>query len=216
MYVGSVSDFFFKNKNWLISLPKITNENKFQVFKMGNKIFQLNIYTGVLQEINQNNNLNNCENSLNAKRSKTQEKTKKEKISSKTYTNMKFNINNQEESDMLPKNTQDKDENNNLIEKKFKKGLAHKRNKSLNINNDFCMTSKYILRNKKNKNKSQISIADIYLNQKYISINSIKKVKSRNFLTCDNSKKFKLKSSSIKSTFIPKTKFIFLKIINMK
>ena len=206
MYVGSVSDFFFKNKNWLISLPKITNENKFQVFKMGDKIFQLNIYTGVLQEINQNNNLNNCENSLNAKRSKTQDKTKKEKISSKTYTNMKFNLNNQEESDMLPKNTQDKDENNNLIEKKFKKGLAHKRNKSLNINNDFCMTSKYILRNKKNKNKSQISIADIYLNQKYISINSIKKVKSRNFLTCDNSKKFKLKSSSIKSTFIPKTK----------
>ena len=60
MYVGSVSDFFFKNKDWLISLPKITNENKFQVVKMGNKFFQLNIYTGDLQEMNQNNNLNNC------------------------------------------------------------------------------------------------------------------------------------------------------------
>ena len=207
MYVGSVSDFFFKNKDWLISLPKITNENKFQVVKMGNKFFQLNIYTGDLQEMNQNNNLNNCENSLNAKRSKTQEKTKKEKFSSKTYTNMKFSMKNQkEENDMLPKNTQDKDENDIPIEKKLKKNLAHKRNKSSNINNDFCLTSKYFLRNKKNKNKSQNSIANLYLNQKYISINSIKKGKSRNYLTCDNSKKFKLKGSEFKSTFIPKIK----------
>ncbi len=210
MYVGSVSDFFFKNKNWLISLPKITNENKFQVVKMGNKFFQLNIYTGVLQKMNQNN-LNNCENSLNAKRSKTQDKAKKEKISSKTYTNMKFNMKNQkEESDMLPKNSQDKDENenDNPLVKKLKKELAHKRNKSSNINNDFCLTSKYFMRNKKNKNKNHnsASVADLYLNQKYISINGIKKFKSRNFLTCDNSKKVKLKSNSIKSTFIPKTK----------
>ena len=207
MYVGSVSDFFFKNKDWLISLPKITNENKFQLVKMGNKFFQLNIYTGVLQEMNQNNNLNNCENSLNAKRSKTQEKAKKERISSKTYTNMKFSMKNQkEESDMLPKNTQDKDEKDNPIEKKLKKGLTHKRNKSSNINNDFCLTSKYFLRNKKNKNKSQNSVVDLYLNQKYISMNGIKKVKSRNFITCDNSKKFKLKSNDFKSTFIPKTR----------
>ena len=58
MYFGTLSDFFYKGKNWLINQPRITKEKSFQYIKLGGKIFKLNIYTGVLYEINTINKIN--------------------------------------------------------------------------------------------------------------------------------------------------------------
>ena len=49
MYFGNVSDFFFKNKEWLIKQPKFQmGVNKANILKIGKKYYTLNVTTGQL------------------------------------------------------------------------------------------------------------------------------------------------------------------------
>jgi len=49
MYFGNVSDFFFKNKEWLIKQPKFQmGVNKQNLIKIGKKYYSLNVTTGQL------------------------------------------------------------------------------------------------------------------------------------------------------------------------
>ena len=80
MYIGNVSDFFYKSKDWLMNQPKVVKDNKFQFFKVGGKLFKFNILTGLLSEVNKNDNPNVLENSLKPKRINNNNNLKIEKI----------------------------------------------------------------------------------------------------------------------------------------
>jgi len=52
MYFGNVSDFFFKNKEWLIKQPKFQmGGNNQNIIKIGKKFYSLNVITGQLIQI---------------------------------------------------------------------------------------------------------------------------------------------------------------------
>ena len=155
MYFGTLSDFFYKGKNWLINQPRITKEKSFQFIKLGGKIFKLNIYTGVLYEINTINKINFIENTLRAKKIINDNLKLK-----KNNTNIKLYLNNKKEK----KNISSCEKNilsQSSLSKKIQKTLNDKRNKSSNINNHFSLIPKNSYKKKMEKT------FNLYLNHKY-------------------------------------------------
>lgn len=58
MYIGNLSDFFYKNKSWLINQPKFSvesNKKNNTIMKIGKKYYNLNSVTGKLELIKTNN-----------------------------------------------------------------------------------------------------------------------------------------------------------------
>ena len=186
MYIGNLGDFFSKDKNWLINQPKITIENKYQFLKMGGKIFKLDIYTGVLYEI-KNNNKHQLQTKLDTKQSGSCESLKKNK------TNNNFNIINKNKHKIFLSN--EKYIFNQSLDKRRKKELNKIKNKSSNIKSNFSLTSR-------NFNKKKVDKPfNIYLNKKYALkgiINKRNKSKNEfektNYLTFDINNKNKLKN----------------------
>ena len=185
MYIGNLADFFNKDKNWLINQPKITKENKYQFLRIGGKIFKLNIYTGVLYEINNNNNNNQLNSTLHRKSIiKDENKKKIEKNISILKNKNKFQNILSNEKIIL----------NNSSDKKNKKDLNNKRNKSSNIKSNFSLTSRNNYKNKVDKS------FNLYLNKKYALQGITKRNKHKenfgklNCLTFDINNKNRLRS----------------------
>ena len=186
MYLGNVSDFFYKNKLWLVNQPKITNENKYHYFEIGGKIFQLDIFYGFINEIDKNDKTYIFRKSLKAKRSNTHGNLKIDTIKTNKYKNLKFYIKNKKEKDI------NFSKSNKIIDKsseKNKKAQSFKKYKSSNINHNFTLSRQYFFRNE-NTNKE---FANLYLNKKYLLTLDVKKYiknknnfKKNNFLTLDN------------------------------
>ena len=182
MYIGNLGDFFTKGKNWLINQPKITIENKYQFLRMGGKIFKLYLYSGVLYEIN--NNKNQLQNKLNTKQSNNIE----------NVNNNNNIIKNKKKNKIFLSN--EKYIFNQSLDKKRKKDLNNKRNKSSNIKSNFSLTSRNFNKKKIDKSFNQ------YLNKKFAlkgiinkrnkSKNEIEKI---NYLTFDINNKSKLKNT---------------------
>ena len=193
MYIGSLGDFFSKGKCWLINQPKITKENKYHFIIMGGKIFKLDIYTGVLYEMNKNNNKNLYERALNSKGSnKTQNN-----INNKYFKNANINSYNKKQNGKKIISPKMKNILDQSLEKFENNKLFKKRNKSSNIKNYFSLTTRNYY--KKRQDKS----VNIYLNNKYI-FNKIKKrnlnnkntLEKNNCLTFDLNNQKRIRSKS--------------------
>ena len=171
MYVGSLGNFFYKDKEWVNNQPKITKDNKFHYILMGGKIFKLDIYSGELYEIKKSNNKILFLKTLSEKRNHKHLDLMKNK------TNTNININKEKkDTSSINKNIL------NLFKNKTKKELCNKRNKSSNVKTNFSLSS----RNYYNKTEK---FSNFYLNRKYVFSELTKKSKKRkrisNVLTFD-------------------------------
>ena len=68
MYIGNLSDFFYKNKSWLSTQPKFyveSNNKSNNILKIGGKYFNFNSITGKFELIKTDNNTNKKQTLLN-------------------------------------------------------------------------------------------------------------------------------------------------------
>lgn len=73
MYVGTLSDFFYKPKDFLLNLPKFKQKQEITYLSMNNRIFKINNITGNITLVNNSKNQNL---SLNEKSSKEKPENK--------------------------------------------------------------------------------------------------------------------------------------------
>lgn len=193
MYIGSLGDFFSKGKCWLINQPRITKENKYHFIIMGGKIFKLDIYTGVLYEMNKNNSKNLYERALNSKgNNKTQNN-----INNNNFINANINPSKKKQNGKKIISPKIKNILGQSLEKFENNKLYKKRNKSSNIKNNFSLTIRNYYKRKQDRS------VNIYLNNKYI-FNKIKKrnlnnkntFEKNNFLTFDLNNQKRIRSKS--------------------
>ena len=193
MYIGSLGDFFSKGKCWLINQPRITKENKYHFIIMGGKIFKLDIYTGVLYEMNKNNSKNLYERALNSKgNNKTQNN-----INNNNFINANINPSKKKQNGKKIISPKIKNILGQSLEKFENNKLYKKRNKSSNIKNNFSLTTRNYYKRKQDRS------VNIYLNNKYI-FNKIKKrnlnnkntFEKNNFLTFDLNNQKRIRSKS--------------------
>lgn len=197
MYFGNLSDFFYKGKTWLINQPRITKDKTFQMIKIGGKIFKLNVYTGVLYEINKNNN------QIIIEKAKTNNIKNNIKIK-KSNTNIKLYIKNKKEKKIY--SSTEKNISNKSSDKKLEKNINTERNKNSNINNNFSLLSKNVYKNKNDKtfNLYLTNKYKLINNQKCKNINNIEKYSFKTYAT-NNKKRLRSKSYNYPILNIKKT-----------
>ena len=160
---------------------------------MGGKIFKLDIYTGVLYEMNKNNNKNLYERELNSKgNNKTQNN-----INNNNFINANINAYKKKQNGKKIISPKIKNILGQSLEKFENNKLYKKRNKSSNIKNNFSLTTRNYYKRKQDRS------VNIYLNNKYI-FNKIKKrnlnnkntFEKNNFLTFDLNNQKRIRSKS--------------------
>ena len=159
MYIGNLSDFFYKNKNWLSTQPKFyveSNNKSNNILKIGGKYFNFNSITGKLELIKTNDNTNKKPTPLNNNNNSSQEYKNENKdyfpaifnnIQRKRNTKIQNNdYNNSIYNPLYSLGSYDFENNNNIS------------NDNININNGYSNNSfdkkeKSSFDNRKKKNK---------------------------------------------------------------
>jgi hypothetical protein len=160
MYIGNLSDFFYKNKSWLSTQPKFyveSNNKSNNILKIGGKYFNFNSITGKLELIKTDNNTNKKQTLLNNNNNSAQDYKNENKDNFPAICN-----NNIERK----RNTkiQNNDYNNSINNPLYSLGSCdfennNKSNDNININNgdsnnfsfDKKEKSSFDIRKKKNK-----------------------------------------------------------------
>ena len=101
MYFGNVSDFFFKNKDWLLKQPKfgmnqMGNKN---IVKIGNKLYKINDITGALEIIKNEPNIKKDKTFYNNKKRFNSENKKLEILPEINDKNLDFTSQNIKKSE---------------------------------------------------------------------------------------------------------------------
>ena len=166
MYVGFLSDFFYKGKSWITNQPKITNHKKYHFILMGGKIFKLDICSGRFSELN--NKSFNVKNALKEKNINDDIKNKKDKI------NIKLSLNKTNKKIISPKTNK---RSNQSLYSKIQKNLSDKRSKSSkSSNNNKKLNFSFSPHNLKNHKEK---IIFLFLNNKYKLTRNNKTIKNK-------------------------------------
>ena len=178
MYFGNVSDFFYKNKGWLVKQPKITLEdNNNNVIKIGKQYYSLNVSTGKFSLIKPKISTIKIEPSSFEKKISILNKSQKE---NKKYFQRTFNHTKKTPNPRLKNilNVDLNSKNNLTIKSKISNSYSscddkNKSNENTNIFSSFDKSEKYLLKNEEINNY-------IYRKNTEESIKSKKKKRKRN------------------------------------
>ena len=152
MYIGNLSNFFYKDKEWLYKQPKFSvEENKLNnIFKIGKEYYTLNSKTGKFQliktaNLTENNKSSNFADDINSNISK------KSKIpiifSNELIKNRDLNSNYYENNSIINvRNNSFNDEKISLINKTFEE--KNKINDNINIISQFKDERNLLINNK--------------------------------------------------------------------
>ena len=195
MYFGNVSDFFYKNKGWLVKQPKITLEDNNNVIKIGKQYYFLNVSTGKFSLIKPKISTIKIEPPSFEKKFSILNKSQKE---NKKYFQRTFNYTKKTPNPRL-KNILNVDlnyKNNLTIKSKISNSYSscddkNKSNENTNIFSSFDKSEKYLLKNEEINNY-------IYRKNTEESIKNNKRKRKRN-----SSLKLKI-NSEIMNSIIPK------------
>jgi len=178
MYFGNVSDFFYKNKGWLVKQPKITLEdNNNNVIKIGKQYYSLNVSTGKFSLIKPKISTIKIEPSSFEKKISILNKSQKE---NKKYFQRTFNHTKKTPNPRLKNilNVDLNSKNNLTIKSKISNSYSscddkNKSNENTNIFSSFDKSEKYLLKNEEINNY-------IYRKNTEESIKSKKRKRKRN------------------------------------
>lgn len=178
MYFGNVSDFFYKNKGWLVKQPKITLEdNNNNVIKIGKQYVSLNVSTGKFSLIKPKISTIKIEPSSFEKKISILNKSQKE---NKKYFQRTFNHTKKTPNPRLKNilNVDLNSKNNLTIKSKISNSYSscddkNKSNENTNIFSSFDKSEKYLLKNEEINNY-------IYRKNTEESIKSKKRKRKRN------------------------------------
>lgn len=158
MYIGNLSDFFYKNKSWLSTQPKFyveSNNKSNNILKIGGKYFNFNSITGKLELIKTANNTNKKHTLLNNNNSSQEYKNENKDYFPAIFNNIESKRNTK---------IQNNDYNNSINNPLYSLGSCdfennNKSNDNININNgynnnfSFDKKDKSSFDNRKKKNK---------------------------------------------------------------
>ena len=177
MYFGNVSDFFYKNKGWLVKQPKITLEDNNNVIKIGKQYYSLNVSTGKFSLIKPKISTIKIEPSSFEKKISILNKSQKE---NKKYFQRTFNHTKKTPNPRLKNilNVDLNSKNNLTIKSKISNSYSscddkNKSNENTNIFSSFDKSEKYLLKNEEINNY-------IYRKNTEESIKSKKRKRKRN------------------------------------
>ena len=196
MYFGNVSDFFYKNKQWLLKQPKISiGENNNNVIKIGKQYYFLNVSTGKFALIKPKLTSIKIEPSSVEKKINILKQNQKENMK---YLQRTFNHTRKTPNPRIKNNinTDLNSKNNLTIRTKISNSYSscedkNKSNDNTNILSSFDKSEKYLLKNEEINNY-------IYRENTEESIKIVKRKSKRN-----SSLKLKINPDLINS-IIPK------------
>ena len=212
MYIGNLSDFFYKNKSWLLNQPKFSvesNKKNNTIMKIGKKYYNLNSVTGKLELIKTNNISPKNISMLFGANNSISKENKKEK---KEYFPEIFN-NIEKKRNIKSQNNKSKNSNKNLIISLFQGN--NKNNKSIdNINNTYNFFSfekneSNLLNNSNTSRKEQTSTDNNEIMNKLINIKNANNNKYNKSINSNHTRQSSLKlntESKIKNEVITKIK----------
>jgi hypothetical protein len=157
MYFGNVSNFFYKNKEWLQKQPKISlGENSNNIIKIGKQYYFLNSSTGKFSLIKPKLSSIKMEPSSYEKKTSTLNKSQKgnTKYFQRTFNHTKKTPNPRMKNTM---NTDFNSKNNLTIKSKISNSYSscddkNKSNEKTNIISSFDKSEKYLLKNEEINN----------------------------------------------------------------
>jgi hypothetical protein len=157
MYFGNVSNFFYKNKEWLQKQPKISlGENSNNIIKIGKQYYSLNVSTGKFSLIKPILSSIKMEPSSFEKKISILNKSQKENMKDfqRTFNHTKKTPNPRMKNTM---NTDFNSKNNLTIKSKISNSYSscddkNKSNEKTNIISSFDKSEKYLLKNEEINN----------------------------------------------------------------
>ena len=199
MYFGNVSNFFYKNKEWLLKQPKISlRENSNNIIKIGKQYYTLNVSTGQFSLIKPKISSIKMEPSSFEKKISILNKSQKENMKDfqRTFNHTKKTPNPRVKNTINIINADLNSINNLTIKSKISNSYSscddkNKSNENTNIVSTFDKSEKYLLKNQEINNY-------IYRRNTEESIKNKKRKSKRN-----SSLKLKINSEFMNS-IIPK------------
>ena len=172
MYIGNLSDFFYKNKSWLLNQPKFSvesNKKNNTIMKIGKKYYNLNSVTGKLELIKTNNISPKNISILFDTNNSISKENKKEK---KQYFPEIFN-NIEKKRNIKSQNNKSENANKNVINSLFQENNKNKSIDNINKTYNFFSFEKNesnLLNNSNTSRKEQTSTDNNDIINKLINI----------------------------------------------